>query len=161
MRSCVRRPRFARHAFGVARITSKSREKAAQKRQKATKTEHKNVGLYAQKTPHSAYWKILENATNALYCDFSLAYWTGFSILRNFPSILIYARSSILPWTPILRFFSSILCSDSLIFALYRLLFVGGINYISVLLKIGVWSFSCVLDILPLYPMPYSSHISA
>ena len=68
-------------------------------------------------TAQVAYWKIPKNATNALYCDFSLAYWTGFSILQNFSSILIYALSSILPWTPILRFFSSILCSDSLTFA--------------------------------------------
>jgi hypothetical protein len=43
---------FLRPAFG-------SRQKAGKKQlkntQKAPKTEHKNVGLYAQKTAHSAY----------------------------------------------------------------------------------------------------------
>jgi hypothetical protein len=53
--SGVRLSQVAQLAFGVARITSKSRKKAAQNTQKAQKTEHKNVGLYAQKTAHSAY----------------------------------------------------------------------------------------------------------
>ena len=160
--SCVRRSQVCP---SCVQITQKAGKKAAQKRQKATKTEHKNVGLYAQKTPHSAYWKILKNATNALYCDFSLAYWTGFSILRNFPSVLIYALSSILPWTPILRFFPSILCSDSLTFAhicsVSALICRWDKLYSSASQNRRMGVFVRFSHIAVLYPMPYFTHISA
>lgn len=48
LRSCVRR---SQGCPSCVQITQKAGKKAAQKRQKATKTEHKNVGLYAQKRP--------------------------------------------------------------------------------------------------------------
>jgi hypothetical protein len=56
-------PAFLRPAFpGLPVLRSgllgsrKKQEKASSKNaKKAPKTEHKNVGLYAQKTPHSAY----------------------------------------------------------------------------------------------------------
>jgi hypothetical protein len=55
-------PAFLRPAFGCPRVArpafgsrQKSRKKQLKNTQKTSKTEHKNVGLYAQKTAHSAY----------------------------------------------------------------------------------------------------------
>ena len=49
--SCVRAFDFPR----VARPAFRSRKKQGKGSSKTPKTEHKNVGLYAQKTPQSAY----------------------------------------------------------------------------------------------------------
>ena len=122
--------------------------------QKATKTEHKNVGLYAQKTAQSAYWKILKNATNALYCDFSLAYWTGFpyckiSLVYWYTLSLAYCRG--LPYCD----FSLAYCDD----------FSRQIRHVRRIWRLRVHISGCVKSFLSRFrlnpkSLPYFTHIS-